>query len=639
MARRRLKIESLILTALLSLSILFFSNSILTRAATGTTVYVDPPATIGLPPAATFTIKVKVANISRFYGLDLQFTWEPSVIQYVSHVKKIPKDGTPAYPDGVLYKPTLNVRDQVDENASMPGSEPGTRYWLSEAAMLPAPVFNGSGTIFEMTFRVMSIGYSPIRIIALTLADKEGNPIAATINNGYFDNRPTPPPPKPANFTITPSSIVNSSLDPCHNFTIDVEAEVEILYSYDFMIGYNATILEVVGVTGNPLFPPPTIIYATGQIDISSSLTPPSPPINGTLSLVSVKFHIIGKGESPLDLHDVAIKDKNGAALPVNEVNDGYFNNMIITKMFVDPPEIIDPYMKPGDIFTIDIDIQDAIGMYDYKYKLGFDRNVIICLGAVVIPPNNDTHFNLQQIINNTNGVVWVYVQYYAPAPPINIHGAKAVTRITFMVRNYGQTVLDLYDADVSTPSGGSLNPVIGDGFFATLLTDVAIMFVNVTSPNKVYPGKIVTIQVIAMNRGNFTTETFNVTLHYSSNVIGVQTVTVGPWSNVTLTFHWDTTGQVPCHNFTIWAEASHVPFELKFDNNVYYDGWVKIKMLGDVNGDGVIDILDIVLISIAYGSRPGYPNWNPEADLVPPYGFIDILDLVTCSSKYGWHC
>jgi hypothetical protein len=164
-------------------------------------------------------------------------------------------------------------------------------------------------------------------------------------------------------------------------------------------------------------------------------------------------------------------------------------------------------------------------------------------------------------------------------------------------------------------------------------------MFVNVTSSNKVYPGRIVTIDVVAMNRGNFTTETFNVTLHYANNTIGVRTITLGPWSNTTLTFYWNTTGQIPCHNFTIWAEASHVPFELKFDNNVYYDGWVKIKMLGDVNGDGAIDILDVVLVSIAYGSKPGDKNWNPEADVAPAYNVINILDLVTVTSRYGWHC
>jgi hypothetical protein len=635
MAYRKLKIESVILVALLSMSVLLLGNPIKAEAATGTRVYVDPPAVKNLSISTTFTISVKIANVSMLYGIDIQFTWEPSVIKYLSHVKKIPVE---TYPDGILHKNTINVIDQVDETANMSGSEPGTRYWLSEASLSPAKTFNGSGTIFTMTFQVMGIGYSPLRVVACTLADKGGNPIDFTLQNGYFDNRPTPPPPAPANVTVTPSTVINSSLNMGDNFTVNIEAEVEQLHAYELWLGYNATILGIAEFTGNPEFMTPTVIQTTGQVEISSSLTSDS-SINGTLSLVAVKFSVMAKGESVLDLHNVTLLDRNGTALPINEVNDGYFNNLIITKMFVNPPEIIDPYMKPGDIFTIDIDIQDAIGMYDYKFKLSYLPNFLICLGAIVIPPNNDTNFNVMQIINNTEGTIWVYVQYHSPAKPINIYGSKAVTRITFMIKTYGQTTLHLYDADVSTPTGGSLNPVLGDGFVATLLTDVAIMFVNVTSSNKVYPGRIVTIDVVAMNRGNFTTETFNVTLHYANNTIGVRTITLGPWSNTTLTFYWNTTGQIPCHNFTIWAEASHVPFELKFDNNVYYDGWVKIKMLGDVNGDGAIDILDVVLVSTAYGSKPGDKNWNPEADVAPAYNVINVLDLVTVTSRYGWHC
>lgn len=37
-----------------------------------------------------------------------------------------------------------------------------------------------------------------------------------------------------------------------------------------------------------------------------------------------------------------------------------------------------------------------------------------------------------------------------------------------------------------------------------------------------------------------------------------------------------------------------------------------------------------------SYGSRDGESNWNPEADLAPQYGIIDILDLVTIASHYG---
>jgi Dockerin type I domain len=38
-------------------------------------------------------------------------------------------------------------------------------------------------------------------------------------------------------------------------------------------------------------------------------------------------------------------------------------------------------------------------------------------------------------------------------------------------------------------------------------------------------------------------------------------------------------------------------------------------KVLGDVNGDGKVNILDIGMILVAYGSTPGSTRWNPNAD------------------------
>jgi hypothetical protein len=56
---------------------------------------------------------------------------------------------------------------------------------------------------------------------------------------------------------------------------------------------------------------------------------------------------------------------------------------------------------------------------------------------------------------------------------------------------------------------------------------------------------------------------------------------------------------------------------------------------MGDVNDDGVVNILDIVAISLIYGCKKGDPNWNPYADLDND-GKIDILDLVTCAAYFG---
>lgn len=58
-------------------------------------------------------------------------------------------------------------------------------------------------------------------------------------------------------------------------------------------------------------------------------------------------------------------------------------------------------------------------------------------------------------------------------------------------------------------------------------------------------------------------------------------------------------------------------------------------QLIGDVNFDHVINILDLVMITIAYGSKSGDAAWKPHLD-INPNGVIDIQDIVTTSSKYG---
>jgi len=56
---------------------------------------------------------------------------------------------------------------------------------------------------------------------------------------------------------------------------------------------------------------------------------------------------------------------------------------------------------------------------------------------------------------------------------------------------------------------------------------------------------------------------------------------------------------------------------------------------MGDVNWDGVIDEADLDLMQVAYGSRPGYPNWNPDADLNGDER-VDFYDLAKLGTNYG---
>jgi hypothetical protein len=55
-----------------------------------------------------------------------------------------------------------------------------------------------------------------------------------------------------------------------------------------------------------------------------------------------------------------------------------------------------------------------------------------------------------------------------------------------------------------------------------------------------------------------------------------------------------------------------------------------------DVDGDGVVSIDDVVIVSGAYGATPEDPNWNPNADIAYHYGRIDVFDLVSVVFHYG---
>jgi hypothetical protein len=61
--------------------------------------------------------------------------------------------------------------------------------------------------------------------------------------------------------------------------------------------------------------------------------------------------------------------------------------------------------------------------------------------------------------------------------------------------------------------------------------------------------------------------------------------------------------------------------------------GWRELR--GDVNGDRLVDIVDITITALAMGSQPGDGNWNKDAD-IDGNGLVDIVDTVTAAIDFG---
>ena len=55
----------------------------------------------------------------------------------------------------------------------------------------------------------------------------------------------------------------------------------------------------------------------------------------------------------------------------------------------------------------------------------------------------------------------------------------------------------------------------------------------------------------------------------------------------------------------------------------------------GDLNSDGKVDLLDIVVAAGAFGTQTGDPTYNPDADINSD-GVIDVFDLVAIAINYS---
>jgi parallel beta-helix repeat protein len=184
----------------------------------------------------------------------------------------------------------------------------------------------------------------------------------------------------------------------------------------------------------------------------------------------------------------------------------------------------------------------------------------------------------------------------------------------------------------------------IGDtSYIIDPFSDVAIIDVTASAPD-VYVGGTVNITVKTENQGTLI-ETFNVTVKYENATLGIfgtvgtqEVIDLTPQQSFTVTFIWNTIDVQPCMNYTITAEASVLPGESDTADNTYIDGNVQVKIPGDINGDGIVDVKDLSIVSIAYGSLEGEPDYDPIADLNND-GIVDMKDLTTVGRNLGKRC
>jgi hypothetical protein len=172
-------------------------------------------------------------------------------------------------------------------------------------------------------------------------------------------------------------------------------------------------------------------------------------------------------------------------------------------------------------------------------------------------------------------------------------------------------------------------------GYYTTVQQGVIVT--NTTAPSWVYqdilviPHDCVNITVTIQNMGSSAEDVW-VTLYYdiaANKTISAYPLHLEGGQNYTLVFVWNT-AWVPCGNYTLT-----VVLTTPTSSNTFTVGNLVVRLVGDVNGDGIVNMKDIALIARAFGSTPGSPNWNPAAD-VNGDGIVNMKDIALVARYFG---
>jgi parallel beta-helix repeat protein len=93
-----------------------------------------------------------------------------------------------------------------------------------------------------------------------------------------------------------------------------------------------------------------------------------------------------------------------------------------------------------------------------------------------------------------------------------------------------------------------------------------------------------------------------------------------------------------PYQNETGRDGIGDIPYVIDTDNQDNYPLMPPyVPVLGDLNQDGIVNILDAIQAASAFGSHAGHPRWNEQADINRD-GVVNILDVIILANNFGKH-
>jgi len=123
-----------------------------------------------------------------------------------------------------------------------------------------------------------------------------------------------------------------------------------------------------------------------------------------------------------------------------------------IPNVYVDPAAVIDPFVDPGETFTVNIKVTEVTDVYGWGFFLYY-RSSLLNVTSMDLGDFADESWAFKTAIFNALGY-YSAAAYSTPGNPVGIEGSGTLVTVTFLAKGVGTTTLDLVNTKINTLVG-----------------------------------------------------------------------------------------------------------------------------------------------------------------------------------------
>ena len=301
--------------------------------------------------------------------------------------------------------------------------------------------------------------------------------------------------------------------------------------------------------------------------------------------------------------------------------------------------------------YVVQIKVKNTNDLYGWEFKLDYNETILELTSAFIVTGTLNTPTNTFQSVTDAGHLWWAVSSVYPVTVGANVVDA-AIFEIHFHTIDTGTSDLTLSGTILSDSTATAIVHTTTDGDIVVYGRDLTVTSITILDLGcNLYANGIdqyanpyyYPVEVVVHNTGTLDAGAFHVKLevYYVTGDVSeddaemdVAGLAAGASTtlNFTTLFHPMNTNT---YRLTATADNQLEVSEDDETNNSLDKNGIIVTIIGDINGDKTINILDAVTMSKAWDSIPGAGQWNIKAD-INHSGTVSIADGTLLGTHWG---